>query len=51
MYVCRYVREDPERSLVAPKEPYIKTEAFNCLRTDVKKNLLLTIKWLESAGF
>ena len=26
----------------------IKTEAFNRLRTDVKKNLLLTIKWLET---
>jgi hypothetical protein len=26
----------------------IKTEAFNRLRTDVKKNLLLTIKWLEN---
>ena len=26
----------------------IKTEAFNHLRTDVRKNLLLTIKWLEN---
>jgi hypothetical protein len=26
----------------------IKTEAFNRLRTDVKKNLLLTIKWIEN---
>ena len=26
----------------------IKTEAFNRLWTDVKKNLLLTIKWLEN---
>ena len=26
----------------------IKTEAFNRLRTDVRKNLLLTIKWLEN---
>ena len=26
----------------------IKTEAFNRLRTDIKKNLLLTIKWLET---
>ena len=25
-----------------------KTEAFNCLRTDVKKTLFLTIKWLEN---
>ncbi len=44
-------RERPERSLDASKEPFIKTKAFNRLRTDVKKNLLLTIKWLESAGF
>ena len=26
----------------------IKTKAFNRLRTDVRKNLLLTIKWLEN---
>jgi hypothetical protein len=26
----------------------IKTETFNRLRTDVKKNLLLTIKWIEN---
>ena len=26
----------------------VKTEAFNRLQTDVKKNLLLTIKWLEN---
>jgi hypothetical protein len=26
----------------------IKTEAFNRFRTDVKKNLLLTITWLET---
>ena len=26
----------------------IKTEAFNRLPTNVKKNLLLTIKWLEN---
>jgi hypothetical protein len=26
----------------------IKTETFNCLWSDVKKNLLLTIKWIEN---
>jgi hypothetical protein len=26
----------------------IKTEAFNHLRTNVMKNLLLTIKWIEN---
>ena len=26
----------------------IKTETFNCLWSDVKKNLLLTIKWVEN---
>jgi hypothetical protein len=26
----------------------IKTETFKCLRTDVKKNLLLIIKWIEN---
>ena len=47
----RAPRERPERSLDASKEPFIKTKAFNRLWTDVKKNLLLTIKWLECAGF
>ena len=26
----------------------IMTEAFNCVRSDVKKDLLLTIKWIEN---